>query len=695
MHRSGTSAMTRVLNLVGCAAPATLVAGRVHDNKHGFWESEKVVALNKAIDESAGLAWDDWRPISQDWLASPVKAKFVADARTIIDEEFGSSPLIVMKDPRMARLMPVWQEALNDLGFRTLFVITVRNPLEVADSLKARNAISPGNSMLSWLRHMLDAERYSRNHPRVFVRYGDLLANWRKQIDRVADAFELKWPNRSMAVEDQIDAFLLPDMRHHVYDDERVLEDGRQSPWIRESYKALSNWSQDTTDDDDIQVLDGARQALNRATPAFQRSVAVARRLEQEHRTLNKKIEDLGAKSKAAEASLAEKEKALEAVSQDRDAKEARRAKLAESLEAAEATAVEKTRELETVQAERMQLRTELEEARKAHSDLTSELESAGARAAEFEARIKEIGKERDELELARSELAQRLKTAEAQRDEQARELEEARTELKDLRDSLAHTESALAQRRAELDETTDKVDALQAQLADRDQRLADLSTARDDERKSAKDALSKLSQDTAVRLANQEAAKIELSRKAEDMARKKAELEARLSAAQEAARLQTEELATVRKVAEEGRKRASTAERDLEQERERFMISQTTTAKEMAELTRQLMKAETTSRETRDDAMALMRSYMDNLYGMVFPPRPRVVGYLDPFKRKRLERAAYALKNVGFFDADWYLKQNGDVSEAGRDPASHFIEYGYKEGRAPSARFEEEHDVY
>lgn len=39
-------------------------------------------------------------------------------------------------------------------------------------------------------------------------------------------------------------------------------------------------------------------------------------------------------------------------------------------------------------------------------------------------------------------------------------------------------------------------------------------------------------------------------------------------------------------------------------------------------------------------------------------------------------------------FDADYYFEQNKDVKDAGLDPFSHFLEYGWLEGRDPSAEF-------
>ena len=66
MHRSGTSALTRTLGLVGCELPQQ-VRRPAQDNAHGFWESVPVKNLNAQILASAGSSWDDWQAFNSAW----------------------------------------------------------------------------------------------------------------------------------------------------------------------------------------------------------------------------------------------------------------------------------------------------------------------------------------------------------------------------------------------------------------------------------------------------------------------------------------------------------------------------------------------------------------------------------------------------------------------------------------------------
>ena len=87
-----------------------------------------------------GSRWDDWRPINREWLASPVRFRYVEQMAAFLRQQYARSPLFVLKNPRICRLAALWKEAfaLADVEFRA--VLPVRNPLEVAYSLCAATA---------------------------------------------------------------------------------------------------------------------------------------------------------------------------------------------------------------------------------------------------------------------------------------------------------------------------------------------------------------------------------------------------------------------------------------------------------------------------------------------------------------------------------------------------------------------------
>src|SRR5690349_3715970 len=99
MHRSGTSAMARILSLAGAALPQTLMGPGV-DNPTGFWEPTEVADLNDEVLARFDSRWDDtFGPRRRRNKPLPVGA-FVPRARDILRSEFGDKDLIVFKEPR-------------------------------------------------------------------------------------------------------------------------------------------------------------------------------------------------------------------------------------------------------------------------------------------------------------------------------------------------------------------------------------------------------------------------------------------------------------------------------------------------------------------------------------------------------------------------------------------------------------------
>jgi glycosyltransferase involved in cell wall biosynthesis len=223
MHRSGTSMLARVLALSGAALPRQLVppsAGVRGDanRRAGFWESRVLLDLHDEALASAGVTWRDPFEIREPWFGS-------GDARTLrdrlvatIEAEFGVAPLIVVKDPRISLLVPLWRAALQELGVADNWLIAVRDPLSVAASLRRRDGFPEARGLLLWLTYFLAAERHTRGRTRLFVRYDDVLASWRGVVQRLERDIGFRFPRRSYFAAAEIDGFVDPDLRHHAFD---------------------------------------------------------------------------------------------------------------------------------------------------------------------------------------------------------------------------------------------------------------------------------------------------------------------------------------------------------------------------------------------------------------------------------------------------------------------------------------------
>ena len=312
MHRSGTSLLTQLLVGVGCDAPKTLMPADEH-NETGYWESEEITALNDAILESAGCAWDDWEPFGDGWFRSPTAAGLEDRAKNAVGSEYGDSRLLILKDPRIGRILPFWCDVMRGVGADPRIVIPLRNPLEVADSLAARDAIPPSVGTLLWLRNVLDSERHSRSRRRVFVRYDDALANWQAVVERIGAALGIAWPRRSTTAAMALDERISPALRHQVKQD--VLDDPAVARWTKEVFGILSRWARDDARSQDEATLDGIRTTLDDATAVFRRPVIVSARLGKETQALEREVHARG-------EVIADRERQIESLDQavrDRD----------------------------------------------------------------------------------------------------------------------------------------------------------------------------------------------------------------------------------------------------------------------------------------------------------------------------------------------------------------------------------------
>ncbi|MBX9616224.1 MAG: hypothetical protein K2X25_11565 [Caulobacteraceae bacterium] len=237
MHRSGTSAMARVLGLAGASLPERLIQPG-DDNPKGFWEPQEVVALNDEILRTLGSTWNDVFGFRVAGLARDQHDHFIRRAQSVLALNFAGEGQVVMKDPRVSLLAPVWREALVAEGFKPAFLIMVRHPLEVARSIAARDGAPLQASTLAWLSHVIAVERDTRDLPRIFVRYSDLLANWRPVLDRIGRHLDLDLdPGAGTA----IDAYLTRSERHHAADDEDLASLADLWPGVGEAWRWLIN----------------------------------------------------------------------------------------------------------------------------------------------------------------------------------------------------------------------------------------------------------------------------------------------------------------------------------------------------------------------------------------------------------------------------------------------------------------------
>jgi hypothetical protein len=237
MHRTGTSALSGFIHLLGADAPGRIDSAD-HFNPKGYWESAAIREFNDRVLERTGSDWKDWGK-----SAAIISNEEEIELADIIAKEYGGSRLFVIKDPRLCRIAPFILAALKRLSIEPRIVIPVRNPLESALSLFERDQMQIEEGLLLWLRHMLDAEKVSRDYRRCFVSFDHLLTDWRDVAQRIANALSVRWPVRSVDSDRRIDEFLTRELRHHHVHDQALETRTEAHEWVSAVHEVLRKFS--------------------------------------------------------------------------------------------------------------------------------------------------------------------------------------------------------------------------------------------------------------------------------------------------------------------------------------------------------------------------------------------------------------------------------------------------------------------
>jgi len=212
IHRSGTSLVSRILNLLGVyLGPQERILPPAPDNPKGFWEHHPIMALNDEILARLGGSWHEPPAFPPGWETAPQLADLRQRARAILQEDFATAELWGWKDPRTCLTLPFWQRLLPPMRY----VICVRNPVDVARSLEHRNNFSFEKGTRLWLTYMASALRHTAGQPRLFVFYEDLMEDWSKEIKRLADFLGRQNVTKDKAVQSSIQEFIELELQHY------------------------------------------------------------------------------------------------------------------------------------------------------------------------------------------------------------------------------------------------------------------------------------------------------------------------------------------------------------------------------------------------------------------------------------------------------------------------------------------------
>ena len=263
------------------------------DNPDGFWEHLGFVALNDELLNALGGAWD-LPPKADEDFKHPQLDPLRLKARILI-EGFASANVWGWKDPRNSLTLPFWEDLLP--GLRTLIV--VRNPLEVAYSMRERNGTSYSFGLRLWEIYNRRVIETATKEARLVTHYDLFFENAETELRRIVDFTGL--PDTKLK---EVAALITAQKRHTHFTIDQLI-DARVSEKVIELYRDLVAEAtqgtgaaarernktkiakpSETTKEREVALLPGAVTRLNAFVPereTVRRELALRRGSEVEH----------------------------------------------------------------------------------------------------------------------------------------------------------------------------------------------------------------------------------------------------------------------------------------------------------------------------------------------------------------------------------------------------------------------------
>jgi len=150
MHRSGTSFLSRALNLggvyLGAYSDLTFTDWNpIPENQEGHWENKHILSLTEQTLSESGGSWHE--PPNTTKINSDLEQKI---RKTFQDLQENGFLLSGFKDPRAIICFDSWEKCFPSPN---ILIGIFRHPLKVAESLKKRNNFSYEKSIKLWKQY--------------------------------------------------------------------------------------------------------------------------------------------------------------------------------------------------------------------------------------------------------------------------------------------------------------------------------------------------------------------------------------------------------------------------------------------------------------------------------------------------------------------------------------------------------------
>lgn len=680
MHRSGTSVLARLLNLMGAYfAPEGLGTGANQENPKGFWERRDVRSLNDFVLHGAGCDWNRVSGFDLGSLPESLVAEFEKRAADIVLSMDAYRPWL-LKEPRLCLLLPLWRRVLE----APVCIHILRHPVEVASSLRTRNQIPIDAGLALWEHYNQSARTAARGLPCVVVHHRDLMRTPVEAAFHLLEQLESLGARRlTLPTRSEIESFIDPRL-YRERADRPELEGYSMAPQVG----LFEQWAAGV---EPGYVYSGLSPKDKAALAAYESSLpplvvpAAAVQKKNVEAELRAKVtagaqEATSLKEQLAHAKTLRDtyDQQLRFVQQELHAQREAHAREATSLQKLlierDKWMQEKDRALEDARQQFRAQRDAYAARRKAASQETSALQ--------------ELLLERDRG-LQEKDLA--MESERARFSGEVSRLKDELQELTDVRDELKEKlRLASEEADARASDLRKRVDTLDEELANA---LAALRKSEDDVLKQAA-VIAETQSSLGLRVADNEVLEAQASERSRELVRlTRLYLDVRRAEERSATTARSMEAAVVeatarlRKLQEEHASLAMSSASEIQALRKRIEDQEQISRRERAESElhgAEILRLDGTLAALLDSASWKLTAPLRQVRALLAGRRPG----LARENKSRLD----LLRTSPWFDAEWYVREHGALIQDGLGPEAHYLLRGAAEGLNPSDRFDTSH---
>jgi len=189
MHRSGTSLTAGLLQILGVDMGQQLLPANQFNTK-GYFEDTDFVDLNEEILKETGGSW--YKPPSEERVKGAGEVLGNKIKYLITKKQNAPNQIWGWKDPRTALFLNLYYNYLNN----PYFIVCLRNPYEVANSLAERDELSVLDSLNLFNIYSEKIVNFFKKHSGnklMFLSFEDLIKNPIEQSKKLSEFIGIKF----------------------------------------------------------------------------------------------------------------------------------------------------------------------------------------------------------------------------------------------------------------------------------------------------------------------------------------------------------------------------------------------------------------------------------------------------------------------------------------------------------------------